>query len=329
MEKRIWANGKTPAGVDEAGRGPLAGPVVAAAVILPESFTIVGLDDSKKLTHLQRVKILDLIITYAVDLAVGIVDHEAIDGINILRASLRAMEIAVNNLVRKPDFLLIDGNQRTSLLIPQETVIKGDSRCCSIAAAIVAKVRRDEIMDEYLALLDIISGRIRLSYEEHLEAIRNTAPALHRRNFGVLDPNKISGKSVSTIVRRLDGFNYFLGDVPVHAVVARLDSGDLIDHVHAVDYLTEYGVPVIPHTVVEEAVVGEIDEELRRGAVHDLSPRHRERAPFVLEPVLGLVLDRGFHGLLIEVGGKPAALNHEIRYNTMKYCPVVKTVIDV
>ena len=191
MEKRIWANGKTPAGVDEAGRGPLAGPVVAAAVILPESFTIVGLDDSKKLTHLQRVKILDLIITYAVDLAVGIVDHEAIDSINILRASLRAMEIAVNNLGRKPDFLLIDGNQRTSLLIPQETVIRGDSRCCSIAAAsIVAKVRRDEIMDEYHELYPEYNFRSHKGYptKEHLEAIRKHGPCpIHRRSFrGVL-----------------------------------------------------------------------------------------------------------------------------------------------
>lgn len=191
MEKRIWANGKTPAGVDEAGRGPLAGPVVAAAVILPESFTIVGLDDSKKLTHLQRVKILDLIITYAVDLAVGIVDHEAIDSINILRASLRAMEIAVNNLGRKPDFLLIDGNQRTSLLIPQETVIKGDSRCCSIAAAsIVAKVRRDEIMNEYHELYPEYNFRSHKGYptKEHLEAIRKHGPCpIHRRSFrGVL-----------------------------------------------------------------------------------------------------------------------------------------------
>ncbi len=191
MEKRIWARGRTPAGVDEAGRGPLAGPVVAAAVILPESFAIDGLDDSKKLTHLQRVKILELIIAYAVDLAVGVVDHEAIDSINILRASLRAMEIAVNNLGRRPDFLLIDGNQRTSLLIPQETVIKGDSRCCSIAAAsIVAKVRRDEIMNEYHELYPEYNFRSHKGYptKEHLEAIRKHGPCpIHRRSFrGVL-----------------------------------------------------------------------------------------------------------------------------------------------
>ncbi|MCI0482313.1 MAG: ribonuclease HII [Candidatus Dadabacteria bacterium] len=191
MEKRIWARGRTPAGVDEAGRGPLAGPVVAAAVILPESFTIDGLDDSKKLTHPQRVKILQQIIASAVDIAVGVVDHEAIDSINILRASLRAMEIAVNNLGRRPDFLLIDGNQRTSLLIPQETVIKGDSRCCSIAAAsIVAKVRRDEIMNEYHEIYPEYNFRSHKGYptKEHLEAIRKHGPCpIHRRSFrGVL-----------------------------------------------------------------------------------------------------------------------------------------------
>ena len=193
MEKRIWAMGKTPAGVDEAGRGPLAGPVVAAAVILPEAFAIDGLDDSKKLTHRQRVEILDRITSSALCLAIGIVEHLDIDRINILRASLLAMEIAVNKLEKKPDFLLIDGNQRTSLLIPQETVVKGDSRCCSIAAAsILAKVRRDEIMDEYHELYPEYNFRSHKGYptREHLEAIRKHGPCpIHRISFrGVLQP---------------------------------------------------------------------------------------------------------------------------------------------
>ncbi|MEW6145428.1 MAG: ribonuclease HII [Thermodesulfobacteriota bacterium] len=195
IEKRIWAKGKTPAGVDEAGRGPLAGPVVAAAVILPEAFSIPGLDDSKKLTHFQRVTILEQVVSSAVAFAVGIVSHEEIDNINILRASLLAMEIAVNKLERMPDFLLIDGNQKTSLPIPQETVIKGDSRCCSIAAAsIVAKVRRDEIMDRYHEQFPEYNFRSHKGYptREHLEAIRKYGPCpIHRRTFrGVLDPEK-------------------------------------------------------------------------------------------------------------------------------------------
>jgi ribonuclease HII len=193
FEMGIWAKGKTPAGVDEAGRGPLAGPVVAAAVILPERFDIPGLDDSKKLTHRQRADVLERIISSALAFAVGIVHHEEIDRINILRASLRAMEIAVNTLERKPDFLLIDGNQKTSLLIPQETVIKGDSRCCSIAAAsIVAKVRRDELMDEYHEIYPEYNFRSHKGYptREHLEAIRKYGPCpIHRRSFrGVLQP---------------------------------------------------------------------------------------------------------------------------------------------
>lgn len=193
FEMEIWARGKTPAGIDEAGRGPLAGPVVAAAVILPERFDIPGLNDSKKLTHRQRVDVLERIISSALAFAVGIVHHEEIDRINILRASLRAMEIAVNTLERKPDFLLIDGNQKTSLPIPQETVIKGDSRCCSIAAAsIVAKVRRDELMDEYHEIYPEYNFRSHKGYptREHLEAIRKYGPCpIHRRSFrGVLQP---------------------------------------------------------------------------------------------------------------------------------------------
>ncbi|MFI5322441.1 MAG: ribonuclease HII [Thermodesulfobacteriota bacterium] len=191
IEKEIWAKGKVPAGVDEVGRGPLAGPVVAAAVILPEVFTLEGLDDSKKLTHLQRLEMLKKINSTALALAVGIVDHEEIDSINILRASLLAMEKAVNHLHRKPDFLLIDGNQRTSLPIPQKTIIKGDSRCCSIAAAsIVAKVARDELMVQYHELYPQYNFKTHKGYatREHLEAIRKYGPCpIHRKSFrGVL-----------------------------------------------------------------------------------------------------------------------------------------------
>lgn len=191
IEKELWAKNKIPAGVDEAGRGPLAGPVVAAAVILPESCSIVGIDDSKKLSHLERKAALKKILYNAVSCSIGIVRHERIDELNILRASLLAMEIAVNKLREKPDFLLIDGNQTTSLLIPQETIIKGDSRCCSIAAAsILAKVTRDSIMEEYDNLYPEYKFRSHKGYptKEHLEAIRKYGPCpIHRKTFrGVL-----------------------------------------------------------------------------------------------------------------------------------------------
>src|SRR3990172_8470240 len=140
-ERRIWKIGKLPAGVDEAGRGPLAGPVVAAAVILPKECEINGLNDSKKLSHQKREILYHQIKAVAVSIGVGIIEPDEIDRINILRAALLAMEIAVKKLNPKPDFLLIDGNIRTSLLIPQQAVIGGDSICNSIAAAsIIAKI---------------------------------------------------------------------------------------------------------------------------------------------------------------------------------------------
>jgi len=191
FERKIWEIGKTPAGVDEAGRGPLAGPVVAAAVILPKECRIDGLNDSKKLSSEKREILFDRIKTLAVSIGVGVIEPEEIDRINILRAALLAMEIAVNNLDRQPDFLLIDGNTRTSLLIPQETVVKGDSKCYSIAAAsIIAKVTRDSIMEGYHDIYPEYNFKKHKGYptREHLEAIRKFGPSpIHRKTFrGVL-----------------------------------------------------------------------------------------------------------------------------------------------
>ena len=190
-ERKIWGIGKLPAGVDEAGRGPLAGPVVAAAVILPKECEIPGLNDSKKLSHQKREFLFEQIKTLAVSIGVGIVEPEEIDRLNILRAALLAMEIAVKNLNPKPDSLLIDGNTRTSLLVPQETIIKGDSICYSIAAAsIIAKVTRDSIMDNYHDTYPQYNFRRHKGYptKEHLEAIRIYGPCpIHRKTFrGVL-----------------------------------------------------------------------------------------------------------------------------------------------
>ncbi|MBI2486146.1 MAG: ribonuclease HII [Deltaproteobacteria bacterium] len=190
-ERKIWGIGKLPAGVDEAGRGPLAGPVVAAAVILPKECEILGVNDSKKLSHQKREILFEQIKTVAVSIGVGIVEPEEIDRINILRASLLAMEIAVKNLNPQPNSLLIDGNTRTSLLIPQETIIKGDFICYSIAAAsIIAKVTRDSIMDNYHDTYPQYNFRRHKGYptKEHLEAIRIYGPCpIHRKTFrGVL-----------------------------------------------------------------------------------------------------------------------------------------------
>lgn len=190
-ERKIWQIGKISAGVDEAGRGPLAGPVVAAAVILPEGCGIDGLNDSKKLSPQKRETLFHQIKSLAIAAGVGIVEPEEIDRINILRATLLAMEIAVKNLNPQPDYILIDGNIRTSLLIPQETVIKGDSRCCSIAAAsIIAKVTRDSIMDDYHKIHPEYNFKSHKGYptQEHLESLKKFGPCpIHRKTFnGVL-----------------------------------------------------------------------------------------------------------------------------------------------
>ena len=190
-EKEIWAKGRIPAGVDEAGRGPLAGPVVAAAVVLPDDCEIKGLDDSKKLTPSRRNILFEEIKSVAISYAIGIVEPDEIDRINILRAALLAMEISVKKLTTKPDHLLIDGNQRISLLLMQETIVKGDSKSCSIAAAsIMAKVTRDSIMEEYDLVYPEYNFKGHKGYptKEQYDAIRKHGPCpIHRKSFkGVL-----------------------------------------------------------------------------------------------------------------------------------------------
>ena len=134
-------------GIDEAGRGPLAGPVCAAAVILPEGLIIEGLNDSKKLSEKKREALFDVITENAVSYGIALVDEKTIDEINILQATFLAMRNAVDALSVKPDLALIDGNQKPGLSIEQRTIIKGDAKSMSVAAAsILAKVTRDRFM---------------------------------------------------------------------------------------------------------------------------------------------------------------------------------------
>lgn len=136
-------------GVDEAGRGPLAGPVCAAAVILPENCLIEGLNDSKKLTEKKREALYDVIKEKAVSYSIAMADEKEIDEINILQATFLAMKRAVDGLEIKPDFVLVDGNRDPLLGIPSKTVVKGDALSASIAAAsVLAKVTRDRFMLE-------------------------------------------------------------------------------------------------------------------------------------------------------------------------------------
>jgi len=151
FEKEAKARGfKSIAGIDEAGRGPLAGPVVSAAVILPDGFAVPGVTDSKKLTHKKRRQLYIEIYAHAVAVGIGIVDPPEIDRINILQAALQSMSFSVKSLFPQPDYLLIDGTFRIPSPLPQQPIVRGDSRSISIAAAsIVAKVTRDNLMDIY------------------------------------------------------------------------------------------------------------------------------------------------------------------------------------
>lgn len=140
---------KVICGIDEAGRGPLAGPVYAAAVILPLGLEIEGLNDSKKLTEKKREQLFDIICEKAVSYSIGIATEQEIDEINILNATFLAMRRAVEGLDVKPDYALVDGNQHPGLSIADETIIKGDGKSMSVAAAsILAKVSRDRYMLE-------------------------------------------------------------------------------------------------------------------------------------------------------------------------------------
>jgi ribonuclease HII len=179
---------RTVAGVDEAGRGPLAGPVVAAAVVLPEGFNLPGLNDSKQLSAAERERLYPLIHQGAISVGVGVVSPRQVDDINILQATLRGMVEAVRRLRTAPDFLLVDGITPVPLPLRQLTLKKGDGRSYSIAAAsVVAKVLRDRIMDAYDRIHPGYGFARNKGYgsAEHLAAIARLGPSpLHRRTFG-------------------------------------------------------------------------------------------------------------------------------------------------
>lgn len=175
------------AGVDEAGRGPLAGPVVAAAVILPEDFDLPGLNDSKQLSEKKRNELFPLIHEQALAVGIGVSKTAEIDRINILQATLQGMSRAVQRLPVAPDFLLVDGITPVPLGIEQKTLKKGDCRSLSIAAAsVVAKVVRDRIMLAYDRLYPEygFSGHKGYASRTHREAVARHGPcACHRRTF--------------------------------------------------------------------------------------------------------------------------------------------------
>lgn len=174
-------------GVDEAGRGPLAGPVCAAAVILPSHIQIPGLNDSKKLTDKKRRELYPVIMEKAVAYGIGFASHEEIDTINILQATYLAMERAIAQLTVKPELALIDGNRAKDFGLPVQTVIKGDTLSASIAAAsILAKVTRDDLMLDAAAEYPQYAFDVHKGYgtKAHYEALTAYGPSpIHRMSF--------------------------------------------------------------------------------------------------------------------------------------------------
>lgn len=188
IENQVFAQGiRLVCGVDEAGRGPLAGPVCAAAVILPPNIDIPGLNDSKKLSDKKRRELFPIIKEKAIAYGIAFADHTEIDAINILQATFLAMERAISQLPVKPELALIDGNRAKDFGLPVKTVVHGDSLSASIAAAsILAKVTRDNWMERIAKEYPEYRFDVHKGYgtKAHYEALDQFGPcAIHRMSF--------------------------------------------------------------------------------------------------------------------------------------------------
>ena len=188
IETKFFNNNKYVAGIDEAGRGPLAGPVVVASVILPEDSMIEGINDSKKISEKKREKIYNNIISEAISYGIGIVYQDEIDEINILQATKKGVKLALEQMELKPNFIIVDAlNNIDTLQIPYKSIIKGDAKCYSIAAAsIIAKVTRDRIMREWDKVYPEYEFAAHKGYgtAKHIEALKKYgACIIHRKSF--------------------------------------------------------------------------------------------------------------------------------------------------
>ncbi|MFI5366526.1 MAG: ribonuclease HII [Candidatus Binatia bacterium] len=198
VERGLWRAGLTKiAGVDEVGVGPLAGPVLAAAVVLPEGVRLRGVDDSKKLTAVARADLAAKIQDCALGVGIGVVDVADIDRLNIYRAALEAMRRAVLALAIVPEHVVVDARRIPGITIPQTPLIGGDGRCYSVAAAsIVAKVARDRLMRELDAVYPEYGFGVHMGYGTpgHLAAIDRYGPSpVHRRSFAPVRELRLPG----------------------------------------------------------------------------------------------------------------------------------------
>ncbi|HAB67528.1 MAG TPA: ribonuclease HII [Firmicutes bacterium] len=199
-EKELYDQGITLiAGVDEAGRGPLVGPVVAGCVILPVNYDLPGLDDSKKLSEKKREQLYDIIMKEAISVGVGIVDAKTIDEINILEASRLAMKLAIENMPVKPEYVLSDAMKLDNITIPYKDIIHGDALSLSIAAgSVIAKVTRDRMMIEYDRL------HPEYGFAKH-KGYPTKAHLQNMEKYGVLDEYRFTYKPVSDLIKKMNG----------------------------------------------------------------------------------------------------------------------------
>ena len=202
IEKKYWSNDcNYIAGIDEAGRGPLAGPVVAACVILKKNQIIEGVNDSKKISSKKRDLLYDVICENAIDIGIGIIEEDEIDKINILQATYLAMKTSIGKLKHRPDLILIDGPNSDIKHYEVKHIINGDRLSQSIAAAsIIAKVTRDRIMYEYDKIFPIYKFYKHKGYgtKYHMEIIKkNKITPIHRRSFKIVKNNTPNFKMIS------------------------------------------------------------------------------------------------------------------------------------
>lgn len=188
IENNLWLHGITHiAGVDEAGRGPLAGPVVAASVIFPKHLIIEGVNDSKKLTQNKRELLFDIISSKALSIGVGIISHDEIDRVNILQATFLAMKKSLENLTVNPDYVLVDGKYFKHNKYTVQNIVDGDAKSFTIAAAsIIAKVTRDRLMEAYDKKYPQYGFAKHKGYgtSQHIEAIKKCGLCeIHRKSF--------------------------------------------------------------------------------------------------------------------------------------------------